>query len=110
MLNNLSLPQRLLVPVVLSSPRMRRVALRAVLEDGGRISARQAIQIRRNSANGDWANLLPGFSAYRLDSTPEVTVPFMRTGMPLVVCNAIASQTVSAAAVSNPRSSNSLRA
>lgn len=77
MLNNLSLPQRLLVPVVLSSPRMRRIALRAVLEDGGRISARQAIQIRRNSANGDWANLLPGFSAYRLDSTPEVTVPFM---------------------------------
>ncbi len=77
MLNNLSWPQRLLVPVALSSSRMRRVALRAVLEHGDRISARQAIQIRKNSANGDWANLLPGFSAFRLDPTPEVTVPFM---------------------------------
>jgi pimeloyl-ACP methyl ester carboxylesterase len=77
MLNNLSWLQRLLVPVVLSSRRMRRVALRAVLEHGDRISARQAIQIRKNSANGDWANLLPGFSAFRLESTPEVAVPFM---------------------------------
>jgi predicted dienelactone hydrolase len=48
-----------------------------VLEHGDRISARQAMAIRRNSANGDWANLLAGFSAFRLDSTPEVTVPFM---------------------------------
>lgn len=77
MLNNLSSFQRLLAPVVLSRPRMRRVLLRAVLEHGDRISARQAIAIRRNSANGDWANLLPGFSAYRLDSKPEVTAPFM---------------------------------
>ena len=56
---------------------MRRIALRSVLEHGDRISPRQAIAIRKDSANGDWANLLPGFSAYRLDSRPEVTVPFM---------------------------------
>ncbi|MEV7396384.1 alpha/beta hydrolase [Aeromicrobium sp. NPDC092404] len=77
MLNSLSWAQRLMVPVVLSSPRMRRVALRALVEDGGRISARQALAIRRNSAKGDWDNLLPGFAAYQLDSEPEVTVPFM---------------------------------
>jgi pimeloyl-ACP methyl ester carboxylesterase len=77
MLNNLSWLRRLLAPVVLSRPRMRRIALRAVLEHGDRISARQAIAIGRNSANGDWANLLPGFSAYRMEPTPEVTVPFM---------------------------------
>ena len=77
MLNNLSWLRRLLVPVVLSSPHMRRVALRAVLEHGDRISARQAMAIRKNSANGDWANLLPGFAAFRLDANPEVTVPFM---------------------------------
>jgi pimeloyl-ACP methyl ester carboxylesterase len=77
MLNNLSWFRRLLVPVVLSFPHLRKIALRAVLEHGDRISARQAIAIRRNSANGDWANLLPGFSAFRLESTPEVTVPFM---------------------------------
>ena len=77
MLNNLSWLERLLAPVALSRPKMRRILLRAVLEHGDRISARQAIAIRRNSANGDWANLLPGFSAYRLDSRPEVTVPFM---------------------------------
>lgn len=77
MLNNLSWLQRLLAPVALSRPKMRRVLLRAVLEHGDRISARQAIAIRKNSANGDWDNLLPGFTAYRLDATPEVTVPFM---------------------------------
>jgi len=77
MLNNLSWLRRLLAPVVLSRPNMRRIALRAVLEHGDRISARQAIAIGRNSANGDWANLLPGFSAYRLDPKPEVTIPFM---------------------------------
>jgi pimeloyl-ACP methyl ester carboxylesterase len=77
MLNNLSLLRRLLAPVVLSRPKTRRVVLRAVLEHGDRISARQAIAIGKNSANGDWANLLPGFSAYRLDTTPEVTAPFM---------------------------------
>lgn len=77
MLNNLSWLQRVLAPVALSRPKLRRVLLRAVLEHGDRISARQAIAIRRNSANGDWDNLLPGFSAYRLDATPEVTVPFM---------------------------------
>ena len=77
MLNNLSWLQRLLVPVVLSFPHLRKVALRAVLEHGDRISARQAIALRKNSANGDWANLLAGFSAFRLDPTPEVTVPFM---------------------------------
>jgi pimeloyl-ACP methyl ester carboxylesterase len=77
MLNNLSWLQRLLAPVVLSRPHMRRIVLRAVLEHGDRISARQAIAIRKNSANGDWDNLLPGFSAYRLDSKPAVTVPFM---------------------------------
>ena len=77
MLNNLSWLQRLLAPVVLSRPHMRRILLRAVLEHGDRISAQQAIAIRKNSANGDWDNLLPGFSAYRLDATPEVTVPFM---------------------------------
>lgn len=77
MLNNLSWLQRLLAPVALSVPRMRRVALRAVLEHGDRISAREAIALRRNSANGDWDNLLPGFSAFRLESTPAVAVPFM---------------------------------
>ena len=77
MLNNLSWLQRLLAPVALSRPKMRRVLLRAVLEHGDRISARQAIAIRRNSADGDWDNLLPGFTAYRLDARPEVTVPFM---------------------------------
>ena len=77
MLNNLSWLRRLLVPIVLSRPHMRRIALRAVLEHGDRISARQAIALRRNSANGDWANILLGFSAFRLDPTPEVTVPFM---------------------------------
>ena len=77
MLNNLSWLRRLLAPVVLSHPRMRRIALRAVLEHGDRISARQAIAIGKNSANGDWANLLAGFSAFRLDTTPHVTVPFM---------------------------------
>lgn len=77
MLNNLSSFQRLLAPVVLSRPHMRRALLRAVLEHGDQISARQAVAIRRNSANGDWTNLLAGFSAYRLDSKPEVTVPFM---------------------------------
>ncbi len=77
MLNNLSWLRRLLAPVVLSRPHLRRIALRAVLEHGDRISARQAMALRRNSANGDWANLLAGFSAFRLDSAPEVTVPFM---------------------------------
>ena len=77
MLNNLSWLRRLLAPVVLSRPRLRRVALRAVLEHGDRISTRQAIAIGRNSANGDWANLLPGFSAYRMETQPEVAVPFM---------------------------------
>ena len=77
MLNNLSWLRRLVAPVVLSRPKTRRVVLRAVLEHGDRISARQAIAIGKNSANGDWANLLPGFSAYRLDAKPEVTVPFM---------------------------------
>ena len=76
-LNNLSWLRRLLVPVVFSFPHLRKIALRAVLEHGDRISARQAIALRKNSANGDWANLLAGFSAFRLDSTPEVTVPFM---------------------------------
>lgn len=77
MLNNLSPTQRLLALVALSRPKMRRVLLRAVLEHGDRISARQAIAIRRNSANGDWDNLLPGFSAFRLDATPEVAIPFL---------------------------------
>ena len=77
MLNNLSWLRRRLAPVALSRPRMRRILLRAVLEHGDRISARQAIALRRNSANGDWANFLAGFSAFHLDSTPEVTVPFM---------------------------------
>jgi pimeloyl-ACP methyl ester carboxylesterase len=77
MLNNMSWLRRLLVPVVLSFPHLRKIALRAVLEHGDRISARQAIALRKNSANGDWANLLAGFSAFRLDPTPEVTVPFM---------------------------------
>ena len=77
MLNNLSWLRRLFVPIVLSIPHMRRVALRAVLEHGDRISARQAMALRRNSANGDWANILLGFSAFQLDTTPEVTVPFM---------------------------------
>jgi pimeloyl-ACP methyl ester carboxylesterase len=77
MLNNLSWLRRLLAPVVLSLPHLRRIALRAVLEHGDRISARQAIAIGKNSANGDWANLLAGFSAFRLETTPEVTVPFM---------------------------------
>jgi len=77
MLNSLSWLQRLIAPVILSRPHLRRIALRAVLEHGDRISTRQAIAIQRNSANGDWANLLPGFSAYRLHSKPEVTVPFM---------------------------------
>ncbi len=77
MLNNLSWLRRLLAPVVLSRPQMRRLALRALLEHGDRVSARQAIAIGRNSANGDWDNLLSGFSAYRMDSKPEVTVPFM---------------------------------
>ena len=76
-MNNLSWLRRLLAPVVLSRPRMRRIALRAVLEHGDRISTRQAIEIGKNSANGDWANLLAGFSAFRLETTPEVTVPFM---------------------------------
>ena len=77
MLNNLSSLQRLLAPVALSRPKMRRVLLRAVLEPGDRISARQAIAIPANSANGDWDNLLAGFAAFRLDTKPEVTVPFM---------------------------------
>ncbi len=77
MLNNLSWLRRLLAPAVLSHPKMRRAALRAVLEHGDRISARQAIAIGKDSANGDWANLLPGFSAFRLDRNPKVTVPFM---------------------------------
>ena len=77
MLNNMSLLRRLLVPVVLSFPHLRKIALRAVLEHGDRISARQAIELRKNSANGDWDNLLAGFSAFRLEPTPEVTVPFM---------------------------------
>jgi len=76
-LNNLSWLQRLLAPVALSRPKMRRVLLRAVLEHGDRISARQAIAIRRNSANGDWDNLLAGFADFQLDSSPEVTIPFM---------------------------------
>jgi pimeloyl-ACP methyl ester carboxylesterase len=77
MLNNLSWLQRLLVPVAFSLPRLRKVALSAVMEHGDRISARQAMALRRNSANGDWDNLLAGFSAFRLDPTPQVTVPFM---------------------------------
>lgn len=77
MLNSLSWFKRLLAPVALSSPQTRRTLLRAVLEHGDRISARQAIALRRNSANGDWANILLGFSSFRLDTTPEVTVPFM---------------------------------
>lgn len=77
MLNNMSWLRRLLVPVVLSFPHLRKIALRAVLEHGDRISARQAIELRKNSANGDWDNLLAGFSAFRLEPTPEVTVPFM---------------------------------
>ena len=48
-----------------------------MLEHGDRISARQAMAIRKNSANGDWANLLAGFSAFRLETTPEVPPPFM---------------------------------
>lgn len=76
-LNNLSWLRRLLAPVVLSRPKMRRVALRALLEHGDRISARQAIAIGKDSANGDWENLLAGFAAFRFDPTPEVTVPFM---------------------------------
>ncbi len=77
MLNNLSLLKRLLAPVALSRPQLRRTLLRAVLEHGDRISARQAIELRRNSANGDWDNILRGFAAFELDTTPEVTVPFM---------------------------------
>lgn len=77
MLNNLSWLQRLLAPIALSRPKMRRALLRAVLEHGDRISTRQAIALRRNSANGDWTNILSGFSAFQLDTTPEVTVPFM---------------------------------
>ena len=77
MLNNLSWLRRLLAPVVLSRPHLRRAAPRGVLEHGDRISARQAIAIGKDSANGDWTNLLPGFAAHRLGSTPEVTVPFM---------------------------------
>jgi pimeloyl-ACP methyl ester carboxylesterase len=77
MLNNLSLLKRLLAPVALSRPQLRRTLLRAVLEHGDRISARQAIELRRNSANGDWDNILLGFSSFQLDTTPEVTVPFM---------------------------------
>ena len=77
MLNNLSWLKRLLVPLVLSRPHLRRVALRAVLEHGDQISTRQAIALRRNSANGDWDNILSGFAAFQLDTTPEVTVPFM---------------------------------
>lgn len=76
-LNTLSWPQRLLAPVALSRPKLRRLLLRAVLEHGDRISARQAIALRRNSANGDWDNILLGFSGFRLETTPEVTVPFM---------------------------------
>lgn len=77
MLHELSWLRRLLAPVVLSHPRTRRVMLRAVLENGDRISTRQAMAIGRDSANGDWANLLPGFSAYRMSSRPAVNVPFM---------------------------------
>ena len=76
-LNNLSWLRRLLAPVVLARPQIRRLALRAVLEHGDRLSARQAIAIGKNSANGDWDNLLAGFSAFRFSSTPAVTVPFM---------------------------------
>jgi len=75
--NNLSWLRRLLAPVALARPTMRKVVLRALLEHGDRISARQAIAIGRNSANGDWTNLIAGFSAFRLETTPEVTVPFM---------------------------------
>jgi len=77
MLQNLSWLRRLLAPIVLSRPQMRRAALRAVLEHGDRISARQAIALGKNSANGDWENILLGFSAFQLDVAPEVTVPFM---------------------------------
>jgi pimeloyl-ACP methyl ester carboxylesterase len=77
MLNNLSWLKRLLAPVALSRPKTRRILLRPVLEHGDRISTRQAIALRRNSANGDWDNILSGFSDFRLDTTPEVTVPFM---------------------------------
>jgi pimeloyl-ACP methyl ester carboxylesterase len=77
MLNNLSWFRRLLVPIVLSRPHIRRIALRAVLEHGDRISTRQAIALRRNSANGDWENILRGFAAFQLETTPQVTVPFM---------------------------------
>ena len=77
MLNNLSWLKRLLVPLFLSRPKMRRLALRAVLEHGDRISTRQAIALGRNSANGDWPNILSGFSSFQLDTTPEVTAPFL---------------------------------
>jgi pimeloyl-ACP methyl ester carboxylesterase len=77
MLNNLSWLRRLLAPVVLSRPHLRRMALRAVLEHGDRISTRQAIALGKNSANGDWDNILKGFAAFQLDVTPQVTVPFM---------------------------------
>jgi pimeloyl-ACP methyl ester carboxylesterase len=77
MLNNLSWLRRLLAPVVLSRPAMRRVVLRVLLEHGDRISARQAIALGKNSANGDWENILQGFSAFQLGVTPEVTAPFM---------------------------------
>lgn len=77
MLNRLSWFQRMLVPLVFSRPKLRKLALRAVLEHGDRLSAAQAIQMRRDSANGDWDNLLPGFTAYRMEPTPEVSVPFM---------------------------------
>ena len=76
-LDNLSLLRRLLAPVVLARPKVRRLALRAVLEHGDRLSARQAIAISRNSADGDWDNLLLGFAAFRMTSKPAVTVPFM---------------------------------
>jgi pimeloyl-ACP methyl ester carboxylesterase len=76
-LNNLSWLQRVLAPVALSRPKLRRVLLRAVLEHGDRLSTRQAIAIRKNSANGDWDNLLAGFADFRLGSSPEVTIPFM---------------------------------
>lgn len=77
MLNNLSWLQRLLVPVVLLRPQTRRILLRAILEHGDRISAQQAIAIRKNSANGDWDKILAGFSAFQLETTPPVRVPFM---------------------------------
>ena len=52
-------------------------AIASLGDDGSDDSNEQAIELRKNSANGDWDNLLAGFSAFRLEPTPEVTVPFM---------------------------------